>query len=124
MVVYYYISLFTLTGTLYISITVTSFFSPCHSFIGLHHLIDFLSRTEAILVTMPRSPAGSSISRCRCLASPRLASPRLASLRLAVEPFLRFHEGFRFRFRVSQKKRKTRDVNPRPRPHPQSKLTT
>ena len=50
MVVYYYIYLF--TGTLYISITVT-IFSPCHSFIGVHHLINLLSRTEAFLVAAP-----------------------------------------------------------------------
>ena len=73
-------------------------------FIGVHHLIDLLSRTETFLVATPRSPAGSSIL---------LRRSRVSVFTIHIV-FV-----FRKRFRLElgcplEKKKRSRDANHRP----------
>ena len=78
------------------------FFSPCCSLFGFDHLIVFeTNRIESFLVSIPRLPAGSSISRRRCLASPRFDSQ--------LNRFYVFMKDLDLEF--PEKKRKTRDSN-------------
>ena len=90
MVFFYYISLVTCYYLL-IDYTFFIFFSPCHSFISVHYLIDFLSRTKAFLVTMPRSPAGSSSSpRRSCVFTVHIDIAGFWPIRFRLPKYIRF----------------------------------
>ena len=119
------IALYCIRCSLFGRMTSSNFFSPCCSLIGVHHLINLLSRTNSFLVTIPLSNPVAAHAFCRSRLYASTLSRDFSSVS-AMALFLSrdFSSGTLAQQELAinfANKRKSRDAVSNRRSHPRSR---